>query len=208
VTTTRLQELYAQAVARRDAAPTPECVTPDELLALVRREGPEAARLAALDHVMGCNPCRREFDLLRALEAAGGAAGRNRTSIGRRFIPLALAASLLLAVGIGLAVRDRAQPGDVPRGVHGLVLLSPPNEVAAGQPIRFVWQPVPGARRYRVELLDEQDATVFSGFTADTTLVWSGSELRPGSAYRWWVRDATPGAQLASPLRRLRVRRE
>jgi hypothetical protein len=209
VTATRLQELYAQALARRSAAGTVECVSPDDLLALVRRQGAESRRLAVLDHVMGCNPCRRELDLLRALEAAGAESARvSKPGRGQRLMPLALAASLLLAVGIGLAVRNRAQLSDTPRGGTGIVLLAPPTEVAPGKPITFVWRPIPGARSYRVEILDGKDATLFAGQTADTTLLWSGEQLRPGSTYRWWVRDATPGAQLVSPLRPLRVRRE
>jgi hypothetical protein len=210
VTAARLQELYAQALARRSAAGTAECVSPDDLLALIRREGTESRRLEVLDHVMGCNPCRRELDLLRALDAAGAeSAGVSTPGLGRRLGPWALAASLLLAVGIGVAVRNRAQLSDTPRGgTNGIVLLAPPAEVAPGEPVTFVWRPVAGARRYRVEVLDDKDATLFAGQTADTTLIWSGEPLRSGSQYRWWVRDATPGAQLASPLRPLRVRRE
>jgi hypothetical protein len=210
VTATRLQELYAQALARRSTAGTAECVSPDDLLALVRREGTESRRLEVLDHVMGCNPCRRELDLLRALEAAGAeSAGVSRPGLGRRLMPWALAASVLLAVGIGVAVRNNSQLSDTPRGgANGIVLLAPPIEVVSGEPITFVWRPVAGAHRYRVEILDDKDATLFAGQTTDTTLRWSGEQLRPGWTYRWWVRDATPGAQLVSPLRPLRVRRE
>ena len=204
---TRLQDLYAEALARRRTAPG-ECVTPEELLALVRQEGPEARRLEVLDHVMGCPECHREFDLLRAVEIAGAGGQRPVVrSIVQRLVPLALAASLLLAVGIGLAVRNRTGPEDIPRGgARNLVLLAPATEVAPGQPITFSWRPVPTARRYQLEVLDANGSAVFLEVTADTSLTWSADRLRPGSSYRWWVRDVTPDAELSSPLRPLRVR--
>ena len=204
---TRLQDLYSQALARRRAAAGP-CVSPEDLLALVRQEGPEDRRLQVLDHVMDCRECHREFELLRALEVAGrGGQPRVVRSISRRLVPLALAASLLLAVGIGLAVRSRGAPEDTPRGgTHQLDLLTPPAEVAPGQPITFSWRPVPGARRYQLEVLDANGTAMFSEFTPDTALTWSADRLRPGASYRWWVRDVTPGAELNSALRPLRVR--
>jgi hypothetical protein len=204
---TRLQDLYAEALARRRIAPG-GCVSPEDLLALIRQEGPEARRLEVLDHVMGCGECHREFELLRALEVAG-VGGRPPVvrSLVRRLVPLALAASLLLAVGIGLAVRNRTGPEDIPRGgTHNLVLLTPEAEVAPGQPITFSWRPVPTAGRYQLEVLDANGTAVFSALTADTALTWPADRLRAGSTYRWWVRDVTPGAEVSSLLRSLRVR--
>ena len=46
------------------------CPPIDELQALIAREGPEPARLARLDHVMGCPFCREEFELLRTVRSA------------------------------------------------------------------------------------------------------------------------------------------
>jgi hypothetical protein len=203
----RLKELYAQALSRRSEAGTALCVAPEELLALVRREGSEEHRLAMLDHVMTCIECRRELDLLRAIGKAGEGSTSSLRNY-RRLVPLALAASLLLAVGIGLGVR-RGERSDVPRGgSEALILLAPPVEVDGHQPVTFVWRPVPGLQRYGLEVLDRNDAVAFSGTTTDTTLMMPAGRLKPAEEYRWWVRDITPGAQLASPLRRLRARRE
>ena len=203
---TRLQDLYAEALARRRMAPG-DCVSPEDLLALIRQEGPEARRLEVLDHVMACRECHREFELLRAVEVAGTDRQPVVRSIVQRLVPLALAASLLLAIGIGLAVRSRTGPEDISRGgASSLVLLSPPGEVAPGHPITFSWRPVPGARRYQLEVLDPNGTAVFSELTADTTLNWLADWLQPGSTYRWWVRAVTPGAELSSPLRPLRIR--
>jgi hypothetical protein len=211
LTATRLQELYAQALARRgkqiDAT---RCVSPEDLLALVTRQGAEEHRLEVLDHVMSCAECRREFELLQAIEAAGAAMAEPSPSLSwsRRWMPLALAASVVLAVGIGLAVRQ-TEPDEINRGgTASIQLVAPDGEVPAGQPIAFTWHPLSGARRYRLELLDGSDAVVFSSETPDTTLVLPAGRLRAGGTYRWWVRDATPGAQRSSPLRRLRLRSE
>ena len=56
---TQLQELYSRALARRNATGSDACVTPEDLLGLVRKDGPEARRLEILDHVMGCPACQR-----------------------------------------------------------------------------------------------------------------------------------------------------
>lgn len=209
LTATRLQELYAKALARRgkqiDAT---RCVSPEDLLALVRREGPEQQRLEVLDHVMACSECRKELELLQAIEATGAALAEPSRSLSwnRRWTPLALAASVVLALGIGLAVRQR-MPDDITRGEPASIRLVAPNaEVFATRPVAFTWRPLSGARRYRLELLDDSDAPVFSAETADTTLVMPAGRLHAGVSYRWWVRDATPGAQRSSALRRLRVR--
>jgi len=204
----RLQELYAQALARRDAGSTQDCVSPEDILALVRRDLGEERRLEILDHVMACNACRREFDLLRAIETAGAASAATPSSrsLRRRLAPVALAASLLLAVGVGVLVRNRGPSGDIPRGGNSsLVLLAPGAEASSAEPIRFVWSSIPGARQYRLEVLDAAESVIVAEQTADTTLLLPGGRLGMGD-YRWWVRDATPGAQGASALRNLRIR--
>jgi hypothetical protein len=206
---TRLQELYARALSQSGSG-SEACVSPEELLALVRRQGSEDHRLKLLDHVMGCQACQREFELLRALEAAGAAATQPAVrSIARRVTPWALAASLLLAIGVGLVLRERSVPEDIPRGGgQGVVLLTPPVEVTAGKPLTFSWHAVPGARRYRLEVLDAGGTQVFSQTTADTVLLWPDNSLQAGRTYQWWVRDAAPEARLGSALRSLRVRRK
>ena len=153
----RLRELYTAAVAGRPAGAEPH-PAPEAIAALARREGPEEARLATLDHVMGCDDCRREFDLLRTLERAGAQSGVAARPAGRRawFMPAALAASLLLAVGIGRQVL-RSGSDDTTRGdgeSGAIVLVQPGAEMPAGQSLTFAWRPVSGASRYELELLD------------------------------------------------------
>lgn len=208
----RLRELYRKAVAQESGLPGPgaaSCVTAEQLLDLVRRKGSEQSRLATLDHVMACPSCRHEFDLLRAVEQAGvesGARPKARWQW-RNLAPIGLAASLLLAVGVAIGL-DRGESPDPPRGASGgVTLVAPAAQVAAHEPITFVWRPVRHANRYVLELLEGGGggATVLSRETSDTAVVLDSKLFQPGAEYAWWVRAITPAGELASPLRPLRL---
>lgn len=247
-----LRALYGRALAlrgggRSDGAATVSCVAPEDILALVRRELPEERRLEVLDHVMACDACRREFDLLRAVEAAGGQAavtngpGRasdqspdqaprfapasspkvidistRRARTWRRVTPFAIAAALMLVVGVEARRRaaDEARP-EVMRGdENGITTVTPAGDVtgvALGTaPVVFVWQPVVGARRYEFEVLDGDGTVVYSAATADTTIAVAAADaaerFRAGVEYEWWVRAITPDAtQPRSALRPFRL---
>lgn len=202
----RLRELYTAALAGRPTDRTHPA--PEALAALARREGPEADRLATLDHVMSCADCRRDFDLLRTVERAGaqaGVAGRGATRRGW-LMPAALAASLLLAVGLGRQLLR--QPDDTTRGgsAGGLVLVQPGAELPAGQTVTFAWRPVAGANRYELELLDSSGAVAASAATADTSASPGAARALPPGEYRWWVRALLVDSRtIRSPLRTLRL---
>jgi len=202
----RLRQLYTAALAGRPAEgmhPAPEA-----LAALARREGSEADRLATLDHVMSCAQCRRDFDLLRTIERAGAEAGVASGAAPRRgwFMPAALAASLLLAVGLGRQLLR--QPDDTTRGgaAGAVVLIQPGAELAAGQPLTFIWRPVAGASRYQLELLGPGGAVAASAATADTSASPAATRGLPPGEYRWWVRALMVDSRtIRSPLRSLRL---
>jgi hypothetical protein len=65
LTDARLRDLYARGLHTPDERRG--CPDADTMLALVRGEGAEEQRLATIDHVMSCEACSREFELLRAL---------------------------------------------------------------------------------------------------------------------------------------------
>ena len=213
-----LRELYERALTERGAPDRAGCVSPAAILAIVRREGGDEQRLATLDHVLACTACRREFELLRAIEVAGEQAGavsaparRSSATRGRRQIaPLALAASVLLAVGFGVWQRVGRHDGpEVERGAPDAVtLVAPAADAAASVPVSFVWRAVPGARRYELEVLDAGGTPVYALTTADTVVTLPDvRRLAPGAEYRWWVRVSDDaGSQRASPMRRLRMR--
>jgi hypothetical protein len=186
------------------------CVSPEALLALVRREGPESVRMQTLDHAMTCAACLRDYELLRGIERAGEESGATKSALRRIWglAPLALAASVLLLIGIGVGYERLAEGPDVPRGgSEGVVLFAPPLAVASSSEVTFTWASVPNAQSYQLELLGSNNSAVISRVTRDTVVVLPAGQLRPGE-YRWWVRAATPAGQLASFVRTLQVKRE
>ena len=214
----RLRDLYQSAVATRTAVSRADCPDADALLALVRREGTEEERLRTLDHAMSCGECMRELELLRAIEKAGaGASGaspatrREAVVSWRRAVPWALAASAVLAVSLVVG-RDRGNgTGAEPmRGESAAITVHAPREgdIGTADSLVLAWQPVSGAARYVVEVLDADGRAAIADTTSDTLhVVRDLGRLAPGSDYRWWVRaPAADGAQRASPLFRLRAR--
>lgn len=211
----KLRALYARATEARRDPHRAACPTPDALLALVRREGSERERLEVLDHAMGCPDCRRDFELLRAIEAgrradAGAAVEHIRW---RRPIGVTLAAALAAALAIFAVLgpwRDReggSVPPEVFRGGSLDVRAIAPAAGASGAgPFVFSWHSVPGTRRYLLEVLTPAGALRASRETTDTSLTLGRAELGAGD-YRWSVRAQLDGGERRSPARRLRVER-
>ena len=200
----RLRAAYAAAM-KSGASGTH--VSPEAIAALVRREGPESERLATLDHVMSCADCRNDFDLLRAVEDAGRQAGAARAARPTWLMPAALAASLLMAVGVGRLVM-RPAGDDITRGSEtgAPALLRPGAQTVAGEAITFAWSAAPGARKYTVEMLDAGGGVVASAETADTTATPAGTAGLAAGDYTWWVRATTSDARtLRSAVRPLRL---
>ena len=216
MTDQRLRELYQHAIDARVPGTRVDCPPPERLLALARREGSEEDRLRTLDHVMSCGECMRELELLRVIEKAGarsdgsGAAVRRTSFAWRRALPLALAASLVLAVGITLRQRatdvagdEQSRGGPSAMEVHGPMTIS----AAPGDSLVLAWHPVPAASRYLVEVLDDARRAVITQSSRDTVVVLRDLRaLTPGREYLWWVRtdDAVSG-QARSALGRLRI---
>jgi hypothetical protein len=203
----QLRAIYADVMTSRSRSRPSGCPEPEAILALVRREGPEDTRLATLDHVMSCGDCRSEFDLVRSIELAGAEAGAIARPGRRWMAPLALAASVLLAVVIGRYALPGAAEKDVVRSgeKERLTLLAPPTDATTGSPILFAWHPIEGAGRYRLEVMNAGGEVVLEAETADTAIVLqSAADLEPGE-YQWWV-GATAPADARSALRPLRLK--
>jgi hypothetical protein len=210
VTEARLRELYAGKLSARRPGGRSACPSPESLQALVRREGTEVQRLETLDHAMSCADCRAEYDLLRSIEGAGRQSGATgRTSRRIWMMPAALAATLLVAVGLGrLALRSSPSDELVRSGADrgAVTLLSPPNEVPAGAPVLFAWRPVPDARRYHLEVLNASGEVALEAETTDTSITSDmARQLAPGD-YQWWVTALVSPASRRSELRPLRLK--
>lgn len=205
----RLRRIYRGVMASRGrrAGRPAACPDPDAILALVRREGSEDSRLATLDHVMSCAECRPEFDLLRSIELAGAEAGAARTARRSWIMPAALAASVLLAVVVGRLMLPAVPENEVVRSGEDsrVTLLAPPPEAATGSPMLFAWHPIPGAGRYRMEVLTSEGEVALEAETADTAIMLqSAADLPPGD-YTWWIGATSAGAAVRSALRPLRL---
>jgi hypothetical protein len=206
----RLRRIYRGVMTSRGrrAGRPAACPDPDAILALVRRESSEDSRLTTLDHVMSCPDCRPEFDLLRSIELAGAEAGMAAPPIRRSWImPAALAASVLLAVVVGRLMLPAVPESEVVRSGEGgrVTLLAPPPEAATGSPMLFAWHPIPGAGRYRLEVLTSEGEVALEAETADTAIMLrSAADLPPGD-YTWWVGATSAGAAVRSALRPLRL---
>ncbi|HEY8258342.1 MAG TPA: hypothetical protein VIG08_11870 [Gemmatimonadales bacterium] len=205
----QLRAVYGAALERGRASAGGQHASPEAIAALARREGPESERLATLDHVMSCKDCRAEFDLLRAVEVAGAQAGATRSVMRRSwFVPAALAASLLLAVGVGRMVVSSRQD-DLTRGEArgALTLIRPAAEAVAGDSLTFGWHAAPGARSYALEVLDSGGSVVASATTPDTLATPGAIAALPPGDYTWWVRATTTDARtLSSAIRPLRLK--
>lgn len=212
MTETRMQQLYSRRVAARGAGA--DCVTPEAILAVVRREGPEEERLGTLEHVMSCSACHREYEWLVAVDQAGleaedaaEAGAAPRRAWWRGGAPLALAASIAVVVGAAV-VLSRTNRTEGVRGVTGDIMLVAPGQGAVvGAPLVFTWRALPGVSRYVLEVQRADGSVALADTTADTTVTISQpSALVPDSAYRWWVREVTEGTQpRSSELREVRV---
>lgn len=207
----KLREIYAGVMASRGAwsgRRAATCPAPEAVLALVRREGSEEVRLDTLDHVMSCAECRSEFDLLRSIELAGVEAGVAARPERRSWVvPAALAASTLLAVALGRYLLPTVPESEVVRSGSDseVTLLAPSGDTPAGSPIAFVWRSVPGASRYRMEVLTQGGEVALEAETADTAITaQTAAGLAPGD-YQWWVAATSAGTTVRSPLRPLRL---
>ena len=196
----RLRHAYQAMLQHRQPGPRESCPSPEELRALVERTDEEPARLARLDHVMGCASCRGEFELLRSAATAVGV---------RRpwWRSAALAATVLLSVTLGVSLaRQRPSASGPERGAVGqLRLVAPRGEVGEAEAGRFLWTAVPGAFRYDIEVLTPDGMVLLAASTPDTAMAVPAFER--GIALRWWVRARLADGELASDMVPFTLRR-
>ena len=187
-----LRDIYKRALTNGADHPAPET-----LIALVTQTGSEASRLATLDHVMSCVPCKEEFELLRAIHAAervNAGAARPRRSVA----PWLAAAVVVIAAG-ALTLTQLQRSGTNPtRGASSsdIALVGTVNG-------SLVWHAIPDAVRYDVEIVDASGATIFHARVADTTTAIPATVTN--TPVSWWVRatlrDGSERRSAIIPLR-------
>ena len=140
---------------------------------------------------------------------------RSRRLVGRI---LALAASLLVAAGLGLLWTRQPSPERAPAAEGTVLRQEPPTgegEVALLAPaadasaeageVTFAWRPVAGARSYRVRVLDALGDVVASADTGGTRVVL---DLDLTGPCFWSVTAEGPrGRAFVSPIRGLALYR-
>ena len=189
----RLRQAYRAAVLDRGLrAGDGSHPEPEALVAVAERSGSEAVRLEVLDHVMSCDACRRELELVRASLLAAGMP-RQRTWFRSPAIGMiAIAATLLVVAGVRLFMVSSVDPEAGPRLRGGSVVTTYPvrwlRSVGAG----LAWRPTAGAESYRLEVVDENGAAVVDSTMRDTTLVVPEALLRGRRELTWSV-SATLG---------------
>jgi hypothetical protein len=124
-----------------------------------------------------------------------------------------LAASLLVAVGLG--VRLRREPGLEAEGPTiyrsaQFQAISPAGSVA-GAPPAFNWEPVEDAATYRLRLMDVDNTEVWSVQTSATSVPVPGEvrqKMTPGRGFLWAVaaRNSTGEKISESNLQKLYIR--
>lgn len=181
----RLRLAYGVSLTERARGKTDLHPPPEALLALAERSGNETVRLETLDHVMSCEACRRDFDLVRASVVA--AAPRQRTWFRSPSIGLmAIAATLLVVAGVRLYIASSdSDAAPVLRGGAGVATYPVrwlPN-VGAG----LAWRPTEGAASYRLEVIDDAGVAVVDSTMRDTTYLITDSLLRSRRGLSWSV---------------------
>jgi hypothetical protein len=199
-----LRALYARHARASDVNACPPAET---IVALIERTGTEEQRLETLDHVMDCALCKPEFELLRASTTLARQDTRRRVL--RTQLPLALAATLVLALGATALWRAINPPPPALRGAaaRALTLVAPSADARLERQdeLRFVWRTAPQATSYRFELLDGAGAVLRAENTRDTALVLSAA-LRASlvRAAQWRVEALrVDGSRISSEWRRL-----
>ena len=184
----RLRTAYRAALetrVRTDRVLHPE---PEALVAVAERSGSEAVRLEILDHVMSCDACRHELDLVRASLTAAGMP-RQRTWFRSPAVGmLAIAATLLIVAGVRLFVAKSS--GDVDAGPTlrgGSAVATYPARWLPNVGAGLAWRPAASAESYRIEIVDVSGAAVVDSTMRDTTFVVADSLLRNRRALTWSV---------------------
>jgi hypothetical protein len=206
-----IRDLYAESAA------VPSTDHPDDATweAMALAALPAARRAKVLDHVARCAQCAQIYRGLKILatEAAAFDPAVPRTP-SRRVLAwpsrwvyggLAAAAAVLLVMWLPLRHTGSPAPSASPDQVRSPVKATPvplePTGRVTDAPRAFRWQPVAGAVRYRVELLDGQGNPLWSSAPLEGTAVeWPPTVPRSPGRYYWQVVALPDPAQpLAAP---------
>lgn len=201
----RLRALYAGAMARMPLPDEATRVSLDAMVDVLERRGSEAERGKTLKAILRDPRAREEFELLRAVVRAGEPPRVSwKAAVGWR-----IAAGVAIMAGTAWLFSLTHEPAEPLRGGDSLVTtVQPADGAELTAPPLFVWQRVPDAVDYRIEVVDSTGAVVFEERVSDTTSTGPVDDgLAPGQRYRWSVTALTREARsLRSPMRGFTLR--
>ena len=174
------------------------------------------ARDGAFDHVIECAECSRVWRGILALKSEAETQGlmapaaAPSTPLWRsRYVPLAIAATLVIAVaGVMLTRQPAPESGTVRSAtsiaaIEGLMMAYDP----AGVPT-LVWPPMAAATRYRVDVFSEDGRPIWSAEVAEPPARWPDNAPRVKGPYRWRVEALDGDTVIArSQLTLMEIRR-
>jgi hypothetical protein len=197
-----LRDVYERIMRQRDATGRAGAVSIEDMQAVLERRGSEDDRVRTLDAIMRDTDTRADFEILRAAYQA------TPSRPARSMIPYAIAAGLILVIGVQSWLQIRSAPADLARGSQaGVSVVSPAAGAASGAPLQFVWHRVADGHAYSVQLTDADGNLVYSNVTGDTVLTLPDSvRLVAGKDYRWWVEaNRASAAPIRSAVQSLRL---
>ena len=176
------------AASRRGLPPSGDAPSLEELVQLVEGTVSGDQREALLDRALADPHTTRELAMLQAVSSARP---RPRAWAAARWIPLAAAAAVVLAVTPLLLRNRETEPvfrsGDPTSAAIRIAAPAAGTPLAAG--VQLAWQPVPDADRYVVEVVSGRGDAIASITTRDTALTLPDS-IAPGrlaGAAGWMV---------------------
>jgi len=182
----RLRLAYGSLLEGRTDGSRRSHPEPEALVALAERSGSEAVRLEVLDHVMTCDACRRELDLVRASLSAAGLPRQRRWFRSPSIGIMAIAASLLIVAGVRLF----STSGDIETGSRlrgGSAVSTYPVRWLPTGAAGLSWRPTADAVGYRLEVIDAAGAALVDSTVRDTTFVLADSLAKAPRTLSWTV---------------------
>lgn len=193
----RLREAFRSLAS--DARPTEDCPAPETLWEGLDETLPVDQLRDVVDHTASCAACAEAWRLaveLRAGEASAAerprAASRVLPFRGRRLlVPLAAAATLVLAVGLGVLWQGGfgERPGYREPGRQEIRSLVPEGEPLDRQACRLRWTGAPEGSRYEVSVTSEGLAVIATArelATPSYLVPASALEALPAGAQLFW----------------------
>jgi hypothetical protein len=196
-----LASAYQRGVQGEQAG---HCPDPDTLRKVIEGQTTESTRLEVISHVMACQGCRHEFDLLDALHQAGSPPTAVRATP-KWVVPLAVAAVALL-VGVTLWSPWAGPDQPVLRGGGATVDLVTGQEAFQAGTVQLMWRSIPDAVQYELRVMNPDGTFVASRQLADTTTTFEGDWAAEPGAYEWRVSARRPdGTAVSSAVGSFRI---